>query len=497
MLLDHDLPLLGFSLLGAVILIFLLIPRLRTLLFALISLLYGFVARRYSLVVAALFLLLVVYQIALVSQIAAPFWSCDLETIFSAAASVTGQDLALQTAPIPIKATDADYTNYFSHFTNNGLILFLYILVFSLLPQLDSTQLWQVMDYINAVFIDIGLFMLFLAAKKEFGKRVGLLTLCLGLLAIGFTPWVTVPYTDTISLAATGTMLFLLVLIRKTSLLKTRLVYGLLLGVSAALCFLVKPSTGIYLIAAAMIAVVMLLQQYKELILKQRTWAVALAVGLCFVLVHTSFTHFYQKQQYLEIDPGIKAPVTYFMAMGMTGFGGWSREDTELMDKLDSTDEINQAMLGLIEKRLSDYKRHGYIDFLIAKHELNVNDGTYYWGESDETQLQDMDSDSSLEEFLKDLYYRDGTKVYIYQGLAQIIWFLVLLLTLFSSRDRNFLTTVLRLTIVGAFLYLLIFEGGRSRYMIQFLPAFVALAALGLNRLLLLASQKYENSCSS
>jgi len=36
----------------------------------------------------------------------------------------------------------------------------------------------------------------------------------------------------------------------------------------------------------------------------------------------------------------------------------------------------------------------------------------------------------------------------------------------------------LRLTIIGAFLFLLLFEGGRSRYLIQYLPAFLILGTL-------------------
>ena len=494
MLFEHDLPLLGFALLGAVILILMVIPKLRALSFSLIALLRGFVLRGYSLVVAALFLLLAIYQAILISQIAAPFWSCDLEAIFNAAAIVSNQDIALQTAPMPIETTADDFSNYFSHYPNNGLILFLYILAFSAFPSLDSLQLWQAMDCINAVFIDIGLFMLFLAAKKEFGRKIGLISLCFGLLVIGFTPWVTVPYTDTISLAFTGTMLLLLVLLRRASSFKKRLIYGFLLGIAAALCFLVKPSTGVYLIAAAIIAVVTLLFRYKELIVKQRFWAVILGSGFCFVLVYASFNYFYQNQQQLEINPRIKAPMSYFIAMGMADFGGWSKEDTELMDSLDSSDEINQAMIGLIKQRLSDYERHGYVDFLIAKHDLNVNDGTFFWGATDEYQLQDMSSESSVQSFLKNLYYRDGTKLYIYHGLAQIIWVLLLLLTLFSHKNQNFLATVLRLTIIGAFLYLLLFEGGRSRYLIQFLPAFIVLAALGFDWLAALVQSSLRRS---
>lgn len=40
------------------------------------------------------------------------------------------------------------------------------------------------------------------------------------------------------------------------------------------------------------------------------------------------------------------------------------------------------------------------------------------------------------------------------------------------------MTDVLRLGIVGGFCYLLIFEGGRSRYIIQFLPLFILLTII-------------------
>lgn len=47
-------------------------------------------------------------------------------------------------------------------------------------------------------------------------------------------------------------------------------------------------------------------------------------------------------------------------------------------------------------------------------------------------------------------------------------------------RSKNKLTQILRLSIVGLFMYLLIFEGGRSRYLIQGLPVFWLMAALVL-----------------
>ena len=42
---------------------------------------------------------------------------------------------------------------------------------------------------------------------------------------------------------------------------------------------------------------------------------------------------------------------------------------------------------------------------------------------------------------------------------------------------------IIKLTIIGALLYLLLFEGGRSRYLIQYLPFFYLLSANGLARI--------------
>lgn len=48
----------------------------------------------------------------------------------------------------------------------------------------------------------------------------------------------------------------------------------------------------------------------------------------------------------------------------------------------------------------------------------------------------------------------------------------------FGWHNHQKFVQLLRLAIIGGFLYLLLFEGGRSRYLIQFLPAFLLLATL-------------------
>ncbi|OXE60580.1 hypothetical protein ADH69_08455 [Limosilactobacillus reuteri] len=43
---------------------------------------------------------------------------------------------------------------------------------------------------------------------------------------------------------------------------------------------------------------------------------------------------------------------------------------------------------------------------------------------------------------------------------------------------------VIKLTILGGFIFLLLFEGGRSRYLIQFLPYLITLSSLGISQFL-------------
>lgn len=57
---------------------------------------------------------------------------------------------------------------------------------------------------------------------------------------------------------------------------------------------------------------------------------------------------------------------------------------------------------------------------------------------------------------------------------------MLLLIIALGWRSKNKLTQILRLSIVGLFMYLLIFEGGRSRYLIQGLSVFWLMASLVL-----------------
>ena len=74
----------------------------------------------------------------------------------------------------------------------------------------------------------------------------------------------------------------------------------------------------------------------------------------------------------------------------------------------------------------------------------------------------------------------------------QMIWLVVLIGILFSLRMNSFRIQLFKLSVLGGMLFLLIFEGGRSRYLIQFLPFLFVLSGAGMNNLFTALFDKYS-----
>ena len=76
----------------------------------------------------------------------------------------------------------------------------------------------------------------------------------------------------------------------------------------------------------------------------------------------------------------------------------------------------------------------------------------------------------------------------MFYAIAQLIWISATILLVFSFRAVDYLPEItknwLYLTIFGNNLFLLLFEAGRSRFLIQFLPILIFMIALSLYFLL-------------
>lgn len=182
------------------------------------------------------------------------------------------------------------------------------------------------------------------------------------------------------------------------------------------------------------------------------------------------------EQQIVQIDKSVTTPPVHFMAMGMVGNGGYNRQDAEDFAGL-STQVQTEIAQKEIKQRLKDKGFWGYIKFLLNKQSNNTADGTFGWLNEGYFMNEDTPR-TKLGQFMSSYIYPDGKHLFDFKFLAQLCWVILVGIVLFGFKDNKSYTQVLRLAIIGLMMFLLMFEGGRTRYLIQFLPCFIILASL-------------------
>ncbi len=138
----------------------------------------------------------------------------------------------------------------------------------------------------------------------------------------------------------------------------------------------------------------------------------------------------------------------------------------------------------MIKMRLKQRGVDGYLQFLLLKERNNTSSGTYsmgseLWVTKDYQGLKNKKMTADIEKYL----YPDGEEVIIYKLWAQIIFVIVAFGVLVSSwksvENRDLLEHWLQLSVLGGILFLLLFEGGRSRYLMQFMPVIILVSSYG------------------
>lgn len=289
-------------------------------------------------------------------------------------------------------------------------------------------------------------------------------------------PMSIVPYTDTWSLPFVSLyVLCYLVMARANYPLIIRLLAAVLGGGALIVTYLIKPSSIVPLIALVLVSLLAMLQKRPR-----GFWVKA---GLCFLLMMATFGYGLNRmenrinhQNFIMVDKNRENPPIHFIQIGMTGDGGYSPKDDLMMGKLYSKQEKEAYSLKRIKKTLSE-RGLGYVGFLVAKHGRNTADATFSWGLEGHFFKNKTDY-RRVKSGIASFVYPNGDNLDNLHFIAQLAWIILLGLIAFGWQNQRLLVQALRLGMIGGFIFLLIFEGGRSRYLIQFLPVLFLIAAL-------------------
>lgn len=188
-------------------------------------------------------------------------------------------------------------------------------------------------------------------------------------------------------------------------------------------------------------------------------------------------------------------PLTHFFMMGLKPTDLEDEEDTYYGYYNENDVENTRAHIGTREKitynlqeafrRLEKMGIGGYIRYLYDKYTWIISDGTFAYGIEGNFYTDEPIENGPVAQIIQQFSYR-GEKGYTYvtTNILQAYWVIVLFFIVMSTAIR-FLRkemrgiTILRLSVIGIILFILLFEA-RARYSINYVPIFIVLSVYGI-----------------
>lgn len=361
----------------------------------------------------------------------------------------------------------------YSYFSQYPDVLFL-LIIERKLAEISTNQLTFVLANLGMLYLSV---ILNVVCVRIINKEKLPIMMYIQAVWLLLFPMTIAPYTDVyilpfISLALVAYAL----LTKKTSSFATKATAAGLLASSIAEGYFFKPTAVILLIAILITLFLRLINKswtksFKKHVLIYGALFISV-FGITFGVDHVIVN----EQKIVPIDKNVATPPVRLMAMGMVGNGGYNREDA--MGEIGvSTKQQIKTSDEKIKNRLKEKGLWGYTKFLVEKQANDTSDGTFGWLNEGYFLNEDVPN-TKLGQFLSSYIYPNGKHLFDFKFLAQLCWVILIGIILFGLSDREEFSQTMRLAIIGLMIFLLMFEGGRTRYMIQFLPCFFVLASL-------------------
>lgn len=346
----------------------------------------------------------------------------------------------------------------------------------------------------NAIAINISILGCVEIAKNLKMKVNGAYVFAFGVFFMGIIPWVLIPYTDTLVLPF---VVLGMLSIAKLQHNEKYTLWSIILGISIAFAFQVKASSVIFLIAALILKIIGIYNKRDVINLKslKNIALVSAAIISITFLINVS-----KNLTSIELDSDNAMPITHIIMMGLQGNGGYSFEDFQLTRSVSGREARIELNIREIQSRLSEHGVLGYTSFLLRKFYFTFEDGTFGWGnegyflESTNVQFPDMPSlvsgfsESRIGRVVQYFIFADSegmAHLRIISGMFYVFLVAGIWLSTFTNSLKDEVDDInwLQLSILGTVLFFMIFEAGRSRYLIQFFPQIVLLSAIGWSRI--------------
>lgn len=423
---------------------------------------------------------------------------------------------------------------YFSHYPNNiGIFLLIkYVLVIGKLFTgfITISNAFFLSIIFNIIMVDIAALFTFLTIRKVLGNKSAYFSLIFIVPFIIFSPYILVPYTDTITMLFPIMSLYLYILIKElqTNCLKKYLLM-FLEGLFISIGTFLKPTVIIVLISIIIIEILSIKVKKTEKkqkidkteklknIKKILNSLMYLIIGLILFIIgfsisYIGYTNLKEKNFGTLISQeeyyNNSVSFTHFLMMGMQKqqnstkkdgknqilYGSYNENDVRSTIAIKGYKEKQKYNLQVIKERLNNFGIIGYIKFLNNKVNWILSDGTFFYGQEGIYKGIYYNQSKIAKNVQQFIDIQTNTYKNITANIMQISWILITLGLVFSIKnEENNYISIGKLSIIGIILFVLLFEG-RSRYLINHIPIFIFVGTYGLTnslkRLLLTLERK-------
>ena len=318
------------------------------------------------------------------------------------------------------------------------------------------------------------------------GPARGVAAQVLVLVLVGLSPWMSVAYTDLVSMPLVTLATALVVAVPRARSRAVGTAYALLAAACLLLAYVVKTTPVVSVVAVVLVAA--LAWRSTPASVRGRV-AVGLLAGLVLFAGGTVVA-----KQVVPVAAGVSAeridrsrtpPAVWWVYMaatqhavdGQMRYGGYDTDIVRATRRMDRDASARYARAAL-ERHLSDLGPTGYARFLADKAAWNWGDGMFWaWGEGHDPS-EPAFVHGPLTDFVRAWNHPAGGWYAARAAWAQAVWLLLLLASgvgLVRARWR-WDTGLLVLSVLGIAAFTLVFQG-RSRYLLTYVPLVVALWA--------------------
>lgn len=394
---------------------------------------------------------------------------------------------------------------YFNNFPNNILLAIIYKYIYYLANYLGIISYKFLLIVINILCVDIAVIVTLVIANKIFNKASVVITGILLCTLITFSPWLVVAYSDTFSMMFPVILFYLYLKIKESDKIQIKLILGFTMGVVAIVGFQIKPTVIIILIAMVITSFLFHLKSKKEV-------SIMMAIFLCVVtggvITRNVYNNYISNMKIngviLNEDKDKEVPMTHFLMMGLQKryiedrgylYGAWNIDDYNITNSMPTQKEKINKNLEVYVDRVKKLGVAGYIKYLSDKGNWMLSDGTFYYGGEGNFAVSESYKNGHIREIIQSYFKMDGDNYIKTANFQEAIWIIILFLIVcpivkFKGDINNDNIFIIRLTITGITLFLLLFEG-RSRYFLNHVPFFILLSSYGVN---LLFTSKLKNN---